>query len=60
MNRNCRIPEALQKTFAVPPFPKLTRPNPEQWKSIHDWLRQKKIIRNDITYEQIVDDGYLS
>jgi NitT/TauT family transport system substrate-binding protein len=60
MNRNCRIPEALQKTFAVPSFPKLTRPNPSQWKSVHDWLRQKKIIRNDITYEQIVDDGYLS
>jgi NitT/TauT family transport system substrate-binding protein len=60
MNRNCRIPEALQKTFAIPSFPKLTRPNPAQWKSIHDWLRQKKIIRNDITYEQIVDNGYLS
>jgi NitT/TauT family transport system substrate-binding protein len=60
MNRNCRIPEALQKTFAAPPFPKTTRPNRAQWKSIHDWLRQKKIIRNDIPYEQIVDDGYLS
>ena len=60
MNRNCRIPEALQKTFAVPSFPKLTRPNTVQWKSVHEWLRQKKIIRIDITYEQIVDDGYLS
>jgi NitT/TauT family transport system substrate-binding protein len=60
MNRNCRIPDALQKTFAVPLFPKLTLPHTAQWKSVHDWLRQKKIIRNDITYEQIVDDGYLS
>jgi NitT/TauT family transport system substrate-binding protein len=60
MNRNCRIPEALQKTFAAPPFPKMTRPSRAQWKSINDWLRQKKIIRNDIPYEQIVDDGYLS
>jgi NitT/TauT family transport system substrate-binding protein len=59
MNRNCRIPEALQKTFVVPSFPRLTRPDPAQWKSTHDWLWQKKIIRKEITYEQIVDDGYL-
>lgn len=60
MNRNCRIPEALQKTFVIPPFPRLTRPDPALWKSVHEWLRQKKIIRNDITYEQIVDNGFLS
>ncbi len=59
MNRNCRIPEELQKTFDMPTFPRLTRPDPAQWKSTYDWLRQKKIIRKEITYEQIVDDGYL-
>jgi NitT/TauT family transport system substrate-binding protein len=60
MNRNCRIPEELQKTFVIPTFPRLTRPDPAQWNSTYNWLRQKKIIRKEITYEQIVDDGYLS
>ena len=59
MNRTCRIPEALQKGFAVPSFPKLAPADPAQWRSVYDWLQQRKIIRGEIAYEQIVDNGYL-
>lgn len=59
MNRECRIPEPLQTAFPIPEFPKLTLPDRNQVMDVHRWLQGKKIVKNPLTYNQMVADGYL-
>ena len=59
MNRNCRVPETLKERFAVPSFPPLAPPKPEEVMAVHDWLFEKGIIRNRMTYDEMVDDGLI-
>lgn len=59
MNRECRVPEPLQKSFPIPLFNKLTVPDRTQVMDVYNWLREKKIIKKEMTYKQIVLDGNL-
>lgn len=59
MNRECRIPEPLQASFPIPFFHKLTAPDHAQVMDVYRWLREKKIIKKEMTYKQIVFDGNL-
>ncbi len=59
MNRECRIPEPLQRAFPIPQFPKLTVPDYSQVMDVYQWLRGKKIVKTEMTYKQMVFDGYL-
>lgn len=59
MNRECRVPDPLQKTFPIPEFRKLTTPDYNQVMDVYQWLRGKKIIKTEMTFKQMVGDGYL-
>lgn len=59
MNRECRIPDELKKTFPVPEFPRLAAPSPGHVNDVYQWLSAKKTIRRALTYRQMVDDGYV-
>jgi len=59
MNRNCQVPELLQQKFAVPAFPKLSLPDPNYVMDVYGWLRTKGIIKAEMTFKQMVADGYL-
>ncbi|HEX2966927.1 MAG TPA: ABC transporter substrate-binding protein [Syntrophorhabdaceae bacterium] len=59
MNRECKVPEPLQTSFPIPKFPKLVIPDPAQVLDVYKWLRQKQIITRDMTYKDVVADGYL-
>jgi len=59
MNRECRIPDELQKSFSVPEFPRLTLPSAAHVDDVYRWLSQKGVVRRDLTYSQMVADGYL-
>ena len=59
MNRECRIPDTLQKTFPIPEFRKLTLPDYNQVMDVYRWLRGKNIIKTEMTYKQMVVDGYI-
>jgi NitT/TauT family transport system substrate-binding protein len=59
MNHHCRIPDPLHQKFAIPPFSKLTLPDPVQVMAVHRWLRSKGIVQKDLNYSQMVADGYL-
>jgi NitT/TauT family transport system substrate-binding protein len=59
MNRECRIPESLQTAFPIPEFLKLTLPDNVQVIDVYRWLREKKIIKTELRYNQMVADGYL-
>lgn len=59
MNRECKMPELLQGSFPIPKFPKLTAPSQKQVMDVYEWLREKKIITKNMTYKDIVADGYI-
>jgi NitT/TauT family transport system substrate-binding protein len=59
MNRDCRIPDQLKSTFPVPGFPKLALPEPAQVGDVSRWLHQKRTIKKEVPYAQMVADGYL-
>ncbi len=59
MNKECRIPDQLKKTFPVPEFPKMVLPSKAHVNEVYQWLFQKKTIKRALTYQQMVADGYV-
>lgn len=59
MNKSCKVPEALQKSFPIPRFPKLSVPDQVQVGDVYRWLREKQIIKTSLTYKDLVADGYI-
>ena len=54
-----RVPESVQGTFQMPPFPEASVPSPEQLADVVRWSIDKGLIEADIPYERMVDDSYL-
>jgi NitT/TauT family transport system substrate-binding protein len=54
-----RVPESIQGTFQMPPFPEASVPNPEQLADVVAWALDKGIVRKDVPYERMVDDSFL-
>jgi len=59
MNRCCQVPEPLQQRFAVPSFPRLSLPDQSHVMDVYGWLRTKGIIKAEMTFKQMVADGFL-
>ena len=59
MNRYCQVPEPLQQRFAIPQFPKPIVPSSTHVMDVYQWLRQKGVVKTEMTYKQMVADGYL-
>jgi len=54
-----RVPESVQGTFQMPPFPEAGVPTPAQLADVVAWALDKGLTQNDIPYEWMVDDSYL-
>jgi len=54
-----RVPESIQGTFQMPPFPEASVPTPEQLADVVQWALDKGLVANDVPYERMVDDSYL-
>jgi NitT/TauT family transport system substrate-binding protein len=59
MNRYCQVPEPLRQRFVIPQFPKLILPETAAVMDVYHWLKRKAIIQKELTYKQMVADGYL-
>lgn len=59
MNRECKIPEPLKDAFPIPNFPKLATPSQKQVMDVYGWLHEKQIITRNMSYKDMVADGYL-
>jgi NitT/TauT family transport system substrate-binding protein len=49
-----RVPESIQGSYAMPPFPEGEVPSPEEWQDVVDWLLDKELIDQPIAYEDTV------
>jgi NitT/TauT family transport system substrate-binding protein len=54
-----RVPESVQGTFQMPPFPEASVPTPEQLADVVQWSIEKGLIEESIPYERMVDDSFL-
>lgn len=59
MNRECKIPEQLHQNFTIPKFPALNIPQNEEVMDVYNWLREKNVIKTEMTYGQFVAEGYV-
>jgi NitT/TauT family transport system substrate-binding protein len=59
MNRECKMPEPLHQSFTIPMFPKLNAPRTEEIMDVYTWLRDKNVIKTEMTYGHFVAEGYV-
>ncbi len=54
-----RVPESIQGTFEMPPFPEDIVPRPEPVADAVQWARDEGLVQNDVPYDEMVDDAFL-
>lgn len=54
-----RVPESVQDTYDIPPFPRAKVPAADQWADVLDWLQGKDLLDNDLPYEESITTDYL-
>lgn len=59
MVEHVRLPEPLKANYPVPRFPELFAPDKEAVQAIVTWLQKRGVITPALTYEQVVDAGFL-
>ena len=54
-----RVPESIQGSFVMPPFPENEITGEADWSDVVDWLMEKELIAREIPYEDAVDHSFL-
>lgn len=54
-----RVPESIQGSYRMPPFPEKGVPAAAEVADVIAWLREKGLIGRDIPYSEMVDPAYL-
>ena len=54
-----RVPESIQGSYAMPPFPRGEITSEAQWADVVEWLLAKDLIDQEIPYQDVVDDSFL-
>jgi NitT/TauT family transport system substrate-binding protein len=54
-----RVPESIQGSFEMPPFPQAGVPTPEQLADVNRWSIDKGMVQKEVPYEWMVDASYL-
>lgn len=54
-----RVPESIQGTFTMPPFPRKDITSEAQWSDVVKWLQEKGLIHRVIPYDDAVDTSFL-
>ncbi|GAB4480134.1 MAG: MetQ/NlpA family ABC transporter substrate-binding protein [Anaerolineae bacterium] len=53
------VPESVQETYQIPPFPVSQVPSAEQWADVMDWLIGKGLLESPVSYEDSVTTEFL-
>jgi NitT/TauT family transport system substrate-binding protein len=54
-----RVPESVQGTFEMPPFPQGSITSPSEMQDVVDWMVEKGRVERKIPYEQLVDGSFM-
>ena len=55
-----RVPESVQGSYTMPPFPEKEITSETQWADVVDWMMDKGLIERDIPYDKAVDTSFLN
>jgi NitT/TauT family transport system substrate-binding protein len=53
-----RVPESIQGTYQMPPFPEGEVPSQAEWQDVVDWLLEKGLIDQPIGYEDSITTDF--
>jgi NitT/TauT family transport system substrate-binding protein len=54
-----RVPESIQGSYGMPPFPENEITSQDQWADVVAWMLAKELISREIPYEDAVDISFL-
>lgn len=54
-----KVPESMQETYEIPPFPRASMPDEEQWEDVIIWLMEKELLEALLPYEESFNDDFL-
>jgi NitT/TauT family transport system substrate-binding protein len=54
-----RVPESIQGSYKMPPFPEASVPTAEQLADVNHWAIDKDLVSKEISYDQTVDASFL-
>jgi NitT/TauT family transport system substrate-binding protein len=57
--KKIRVPENIQETYVLPPFPRRRIPDEGQWNDVLDWMREKGLVEGPLPYGDSVTDSFL-
>ncbi len=53
-----RVPESIQGTYNVPPFPENEITSEAEWQDVMQWAQDKGLLDKPITYDTMVDPNF--
>lgn len=56
---NTRVPESIQGTYNVPPFPKNEITSEAEWQDVVDWAQEKGLIDEPVPYDQAIETEFV-
>jgi NitT/TauT family transport system substrate-binding protein len=54
-----RVPESIQGSYQMPPFPAGKVPSQAEWQDVVDWLLEKGLIDQSIAYQDSISTDFL-
>ena len=54
-----RVPQSIQNTYKMPPFPERGVPSESEVADVTAWLKEKGLVSRDIPYTDMVDTSFL-
>jgi len=54
-----RVPQNIQQTYRIPPFPLREVPDAKQWADVMNWMVSKGLLKTSIPYNNSITTGYL-
>ena len=54
-----RVPESIQGTYNVPPFPENEITSEAEWEDVVKWAQEKGLLEQPVAYETAIDKSFL-
>lgn len=60
MLKKIRVPGNVRADFPIPPLPRKALPTEEQWKDVMDWMVERKLLSQPLSYKESVSADFLA
>jgi NitT/TauT family transport system substrate-binding protein len=57
--KQTRVPESIQGTYNVPPFPENEITSEAEWEDVVKWAQEKGLLEQPVAYETAIDKSFM-